>query len=86
MILLTHIIIACASLGFTGYAFISPSKSKIRVSYALVALTLGTGFFLLWDKPAHMAQACVSGLVYLGIVSAGIAAARHKLARVKIAE
>lgn len=81
MILLIHILVAVSSLGVTGYAFLAPSKLKLRVSYALVALTLASGTYLVLSTNARMVQACLSGLAYLGFVSAGIAAARLRLAK-----
>lgn len=80
MILLLHIIVASASLIYTGYLFMRPSKQKLRVAYTLVALTLISGFTLVLTKPAAMAQSCVMGVAYLAFVSYGIISARHKLA------
>lgn len=82
MSLLIHIIIAFLSLLYTAYTLISPSRSKLRVSYALVALTLTSGTYLVWSTQTHMLQACVSGLVYLSVVFFGIAIARRKLSNV----
>jgi hypothetical protein len=81
MILLLHIAIALASMIYTGYVFFSPSRAKLRGSYALVALTIASGTYLVVDKPSHMVQACATGLVYLGVIFAGIVAVRLKLAR-----
>jgi len=81
MILLTHIIIATASLIVTGITFFYPSKLKLNLAYSTVALTLLTGFYLVLSKPAHMTQTCLEGLVYLGVVTYGIVAARNKLAK-----
>jgi hypothetical protein len=78
--LLIHIIIAVASLALTGWAYLSPSKRKLYSSYISVFLTLGTGFFLVMSKPAHMTQTCITGLIYLGFVVYGIASVHHKLA------
>ena len=83
MILLFHIVIALSSLVSTGLAFFYPSRAKLQVSYALVAMTLFTGFYLVISKPAHMTQTCAEGLVYLAVVAFGIISARHKLATVK---
>lgn len=79
MLLLAHIIIALSSLIFTGFVFIRPSQKRLYFAYALVALTLITGTYLVVLMPAHLAKSCVSGLIYLAFVSAGIVAARHKL-------
>ena len=80
MILITHIVVAVASLIWTGIAYFYPSKAKLRVAYTLVALMLATGFSLVLSRPAHMTQTCIEGLVYLAVVSFAIVSARHKLA------
>lgn len=84
IILSLHIIIASASVLFTGYAFISPSKRKINSSYALAGLTVLTGTVLVLLKPADLAQVCKEGLLYLAVVFVGIYAASRKLARAKV--
>ena len=80
MILLAHIIIALSSLFVTAYAFITPTRTSLKVSYVLVGLTIATGTYIAVANPAHMVQACVSGLIYTGFVMAGIIAVRRKLA------
>lgn len=81
MALLIHICIAIISLVGTGALYLAPSKIKLQASYGLVALTLISGVYLVATTRAHLASACASGLVYLAIVSVGIAAGRAKLAR-----
>jgi hypothetical protein len=81
MILPLHILIALASVVFTSYVFFVPSKLKLQISYALVGLTLASGTVLVVTSPAHMLQACVSGIVYVSVVSVAILAVRQKLAR-----
>ena len=83
MALLLHITIALASVGYTTFVFFSPSTNKLHVSYGFIAATLLSGFYLVWANPAHMLQACMSGLLYIGIVTCGLAAAHHKLASEK---
>lgn len=80
MILPFHIVVAIASLLYTGYLFIRPSKSALYMSYALVGATLITGFYLILSKPAHLTQTCAEGLAYLAVVSLGIVAARRRFA------
>lgn len=79
MILLTHILLAVSSLGFTGYLYLNPTKSKFYTNYVLVVLTLFTGFFLVLHKPDHVAKTCVTGLVYLAFITFGTLSAKHKL-------
>ncbi len=83
MILLLHISVALISIAYTTYLWFSPSKAKFKVSYILVGLTLISGTFLVASQPAHMIQACTSGLIYTTLVSAVIAASRQKAARVR---
>jgi len=80
MIVLLHILIAVTSVAYATWLYFSPSPAKLRVAYGLVATTVASGVYLVVAAPSHLAQACVTGLVYLGIVSAAILAARHKLA------
>jgi len=80
MALLLHIIIALASLVFTSYVFVAPSKVRMQFAYTLVVLTLVTGSYLVFTKPAHMAETCVTGLAYIVVVSLGLVAAQKKLA------
>jgi hypothetical protein len=80
MFILLHVLIALSSVGFTGYTSFFPSKNKITFSYALVALTIGTGTYLIISRPAHMIATCFEGLVYIGVVTIGIIFAQRKLA------
>ncbi|HVQ44828.1 MAG TPA: hypothetical protein VMT30_07780 [Candidatus Saccharimonadia bacterium] len=79
MVTLIHVIIALASLGFTTFVFFSPSRTKLHASYGLAALTITSGVYLTFTKPAHLLETCTIGLLYVGLVSAGIIASRHKL-------
>ena len=83
MILITHIIIALSGLVITTIAYMRPSSRLLRAAYVAVGLTFATGFYLVAMAPAHMLQACTSGLMYLGVVSVGIMATRAKLARMQ---
>lgn len=80
MVLLTHILIACASIGYTTYLFFAPSSSKFPIAYVFIALTIASGAFLIFKSQSHMVQACLSGVVYLGFVCTALVAARGKLA------
>lgn len=80
MILPLHIAIALLSVIYTAFVYFSPSKAKLRGSYALVALTVATGTWLIVANPAHMVQSCVTGLLYLGVIFYGIHLASNKLA------
>jgi hypothetical protein len=79
MILPLHIAIALSSVIYTAYVYIAPSRAKLRGSYILTALTIATGTWLVVANPAHMVQACITGLLYLGVIFWGLAMARNKL-------
>lgn len=80
MALVLHITIALASVLLTTYIFIAPSKTTLRWSYALIALTLGSGTYLILSTHTSLVQACLMGLLYLGISLVGVASAHHRLA------
>ena len=77
--LISHILIASASIFYSAMAFIRPSNSKIYISAGLVAATLVTGTALVMSLHASLAQSCITGLVYLAVVSALIVSARYRL-------
>jgi hypothetical protein len=80
MILLAHILIALSGVLYTTYLLFFPSLRGIRTSQALVALTAASGVLLIIVKPQNWAHVCLSGLVYIAIVSVGIFVAQKKLA------
>lgn len=79
MILPLHIAVALASVIYTAYLYYSPTQPKFRVTYVLVGLTVASGTILVLSNPAHMVQACISGLVYLAIIFFAIGLAHNKL-------
>jgi hypothetical protein len=78
MVLILHIICALSSIGLTTYAFLSPSESKIKISQTLMAMTLGSGTYLVLSTKANMVSACISGIAYTIFVSFGIYSASKK--------
>lgn len=80
MILISHIVIALSSLIYTTYALFSPSAKKLQTSYALVGLTLATGTVMVIQNPSHLMQGCMTGLLYVGIITVAIVSAHRKLA------
>lgn len=79
MLLVSHIIIALTSLIYTGRTFLKPSRIGLKVSYTLVAATLVSGTYLVLSTHAPLTSACLTGLIYLGVISTGLAAAHLKL-------
>lgn len=80
MVTLIHVLIALGSIGYTTHTFFKPSQTKLRVSYGFIAATLVSGTYLVLSTHAPLLQSCRTGLLYLGVVSAGIAAAHYRLA------
>lgn len=80
MMLLLHVAIAITSVGFSTLLYFSPSRGKLRASYALMAATIASGTYLIVVSHVAMLGTCMMGLLYAGVVSALIAAAHRKLA------
>lgn len=78
MILLTHIIIALASVAFTAVLFAAPSKRTFFINYTLIGLTIASGTALVVVDHSAMLQACESGLSYIVIVAALTAVAHRR--------
>lgn len=79
MVLMLHIIIALTSLAYTSITYFMPSKNKLRTSWTLAVLTIASGTWLVISTHSALLQSCITGLVYLAVISAGIIAAQHKL-------
>lgn len=79
MILLLHIGVALLSMAVAGYVFLSPSRTKLYTSYALMAATLATGLYLVATAPAHMLEVCTVGVGYLAVTASATVVARQKL-------
>jgi hypothetical protein len=79
MVLILHVLCALFSIGLAALAFFMPSKLKIRLSQTLVLLTLSSGIYLVASAHANMISVCISGLIYIIIVSFEIVYANNKL-------
>ena len=80
MLLLSHVFIALIGMGVAAAAYVLPSQIKLYGAYGFAVATLATGTALLLGSPSHLVPACISGLLYFGVVGAVIFAARAKLA------
>ena len=69
MILLAHIIIALASVAWATVLIFKPSTRSFMASYGLIGATLISGTALVVTNSASLLHACVSGLVYVTVVS-----------------
>lgn len=81
--LLLHIFIAVSSIAFSSYLLFTPTKRNFQISYILVGATIASGTYLVVVEPAHMIQACTSGLVYIAVTLVTTAVA-HRRASVRI--
>jgi predicted amidohydrolase len=79
VLVILHVAAALSSIAYTTYLFVRPSAAKLHVTYGLVAATLASGTYLVLSKPVHILQTCMSGLLYIGVILVGIAAARYRL-------
>lgn len=83
MILLLHISVALASLLTAGLTFVSPSRSRIRVSQGLVAATIVSGTYLVISMNVNLLHVCLMGVVYLAVIGFGLVVASRKLDTIK---
>lgn len=80
MIVLLHVLIALSSVACTTYLYIRPSKRKFYGAYGLIGATLASGTYLVTSTHSPLLSSCVTGLIYLGVVSFGVLAASRRLA------
>ena len=81
MILITHIIIALATVIASGWAAITPSTKTIQAAHALLAGTIVSGTVLVFMSPMTLTHACASGLAVTVVALALTRVARGRLAR-----
>lgn len=80
MDVLIHVIIALSSVAFTTYAYLSPTTARLRISYGLIGLTLISGTYLVFAHPGNLVQACISGLLYVTVMTVATVSAHRRLA------
>ena len=68
MLLITHIIIAFASIAAASVGFMRPSYRKLQSSYMLIGATLISGTMLIIVTKASLLHGCAMGITY----SAGV--------------
>lgn len=69
MIVFIHVIIALASVLFSSITFFKSSIKKLVVSYGLIVATVASGTFLIITTPGDMLKSCLTGLLYVTVVS-----------------
>jgi hypothetical protein len=78
MLILVHVLIALASMAWITRLYQSPSARRFHLPYGLIAATLISGACLVISTGSPLLSSCATGLVYLGIASAGVLAAHKK--------
>ncbi len=62
--LILHVVIALASTLLGTYLLAKPSRSALRASYALIAITTLSGVYLMVSNPAYAIRGCIAYLTY----------------------
>lgn len=83
MILILHILVALGSLVTASVLLVRPTVLLLRATYGLTTLALLSGTYMIWQG-AQLLQTCLTGLLYVGIVTVAIVVGRRKLARVQV--
>lgn len=83
VILPVHIVIALTSVLYSTILYMSPSKTKLNITYGLVVLTLITGTDLVIVSHAQMLSSCTTGLIYIAAMFVAIFASQRKMAAQK---
>jgi hypothetical protein len=81
MLLVLHIVIALGGLVIAAVSFFSPSFIRLRVLSGTTALTFISGTILVIETHSSLAKACLSGLLYLGVVLTCLVFSYKKLAK-----
>lgn len=74
-----HVAIALSSVAFTTYLLFRPTLRNVRTNYVLIGATLVSGTILVIASRANLLHACITGLAYVSIMTAGTALARRKI-------
>jgi len=80
LLLLSHIVIALASIAVGTVGIVRPSYKVLYTSYGLIAATLTTGTALVLMSNSKMLQSCMTGIIYTISVTYMTAITRRKLA------
>ncbi len=80
MVLVIHITVAVISVLTSFLTVLSPTRSKIRTTQFLTLATLASGVLLVIANPTTLGTSCISGILYLGLISTLFAISHRKLA------
>jgi hypothetical protein len=81
IIVLTHVIIALASITLSSFTFFKPTMKRLYASYGFIVATVASGTFLLVSTPSHILESCLMGLFYLTVVSVATIATHIRIRR-----
>lgn len=79
MMIFLHVLIAMASVAWSTFLLLRPTKNRLQLSYVLIGLTIASGTYLALSAPAHMLETCLFGLAYITGTAAALAATIKKL-------
>ena len=65
MILITHILLATTSIIYASLTLISPSKTKLNITYLLTLGTIISGALMTIVSPQLLGRVCMTGVIYL---------------------
>lgn len=77
MVLVIHVTVAIVSVLTSLLSILSPSKSNLRTTQILTIFTVVSGVVLVVLHPDHLGTSCISGILYLGLISS-MAVIRNK--------
>jgi hypothetical protein len=81
MIVLIHVVIAMSSIVLATVGLFKPSKTKLRINYALITMTVVSGTIVCLTYHAGLLKACSDGLIYLAVVMSGVLVTNRRLAK-----
>jgi hypothetical protein len=80
MILITHIFFALITVAIATYNLFTPTAYKLKVTYLLLAGTIISAVALIFTRHVDLGHACLTGIAYVGLVSAGVVLTKRRLA------
>jgi hypothetical protein len=69
MVILIHVIIALASVGLASFTYFKPGIKRLMASYGLIIATVASGTYLIVSAEGSILKSCLTGLLYVTIVS-----------------
>lgn len=64
ILLVIHVVVAITSLGVAASGLLWPSRTRLNLSYSLVATTIASGTTLVVVTHSAVLQSCLTGLMY----------------------